>query len=123
MLVTFRYFDAADEWGLLISPELPCVYGGYFRAANATGQELYLASWAAYIAARRNHPSILVWTLCNEMSVLNIVMFKCLPPCARKDGAQSALRVCIDTGCADLLLVVLQVHGRSVQSGWYNVRG
>jgi len=62
-----EYFDAADEWGVMISPELPCAYGGFFDAANATGQELYLTSWASYIATLRNHPSILVWTLCNEM--------------------------------------------------------
>ena len=41
-----EYFDAADEAGVMISPELPCAYGSYFAAANATGQELYLASWA-----------------------------------------------------------------------------
>ena len=62
-----EYFDAADEAGVMVSPELPCAYGSYFAAANATGQELYLASWASYVAALRNHPSILVWTLCNEM--------------------------------------------------------
>ena len=62
-----EYFAAADEAGVMISPELPCAYGSYFGAANATGQELYLASWASYVAALRNHPSILVWTLCNEM--------------------------------------------------------
>eukprot|EP01047_Picozoa_sp_COSAG01_P014799 COSAG01_NODE_729_length_14031_cov_24.502800_4_plen_771_part_00 len=62
-----EYFDAADEWGILVSPELPCVYGGYFAAANRTAQELYLASWASYIASYRNHPSVFTWTLCNEM--------------------------------------------------------
>jgi beta-galactosidase/beta-glucuronidase len=62
-----EYFQAADEWGLMISPELPCVYGGYFAAANATAQDLYLASWASYIASYRNHPSIFDWALCNEM--------------------------------------------------------
>ena len=51
-------FDAADEWGVMVSPELPCAYGGYFDAANATGNELYLASWASYIATLRNHPSM-----------------------------------------------------------------
>ena len=47
-----EYFEAADEAGVMISPELPCVYGPYFAAANATGQELYLASWASYIVGR-----------------------------------------------------------------------
>ena len=51
----------------MISPELPCVYGGFFHDANATGQQLYLDSWRSYIASLRNHPSIFDWPLCNEM--------------------------------------------------------
>ena len=61
-----EYFSAADEWGIMVSPELPCAYSNYFKAANATGQQLYLDSWASYIAALRNHPSIFDWTLLNE---------------------------------------------------------
>ena len=64
-----EYFDAADEYGILVSPELPCAYGNFFTAGNATAQELYLASWTSYIGAYRNHPSILTWTLCNEMKM------------------------------------------------------
>eukprot|EP01052_Picozoa_sp_SAG31_P023448 SAG31_NODE_1933_length_6879_cov_3.230973_3_plen_812_part_00 len=66
-LVLLPWVDAADEWGIMVSPELPCVYGNYFAAANRTAQELYLSSWASYIASYRNHPSIFTWTLCNEM--------------------------------------------------------
>ena len=61
--------DATDEWGILVSPELPCAYGNFFTAGNATAQALYLASWTSYIAAYRNHPSVLTWTLCNEMAM------------------------------------------------------
>ena len=62
-----EYFDASDEWGVLVSPELPCAYSNFFTAGNATAQQLYLDSWTSYIGAYRNHPSILTWTLCNEM--------------------------------------------------------
>ena len=30
--------------GIMVSPELACVYSPYWRAANATGIELYLES-------------------------------------------------------------------------------
>eukprot|EP01052_Picozoa_sp_SAG31_P017558 SAG31_NODE_1206_length_9388_cov_7.855420_2_plen_1278_part_00 len=62
-----EYFEAADDWGIMVSPELPCAYGNYFTDANRTGQELYVKSWSSYIASLRNHPSILTWTLLNEM--------------------------------------------------------
>eukprot|EP01048_Picozoa_sp_COSAG05_P011442 COSAG05_NODE_1078_length_5954_cov_7.170794_4_plen_85_part_00 len=56
-LVLLRIADAADEWGIMVSPELPCAYGNFFKAGNATAQALYLASWTSYIGAYRNHPS------------------------------------------------------------------
>ena len=62
-----EYFAAADEWGIMVSPELPAAYGNYFTTANRTGQELYVASWSSYIASYRNHPSVFTWTLLNEM--------------------------------------------------------
>ena len=49
-----------------MSPELACAYSGYYAGANATGIELYTASWTAYIQSLRNHPSIMIWTMCNE---------------------------------------------------------
>jgi beta-galactosidase len=64
-----EYFEACDEWGIFVSPELPCAYGNFFHAGNATAQALYLASWTSYIKSYRNHPSILTWTLCNEMKM------------------------------------------------------
>lgn len=64
-----EYFDACDEWGIFVSPELPCAYANFFKAGNATAQELYLASWTSYIGSYRNHPSVLTWTLCNEMKM------------------------------------------------------
>lgn len=59
-----EYFDAADELGLMVSPELPCAYGKYYRATDAAGQALYAASWTQYVSALRNHPSIFDWAMC-----------------------------------------------------------
>ena len=64
--VGWEYFDAADEWGIMVSPELACVYSPYFKAANETGIELYIESWKSYIQVLRNHPSIFDWPMCNE---------------------------------------------------------
>jgi hypothetical protein len=61
-----EYFDAADEGGILTSPELSCAYGFYFTPANATGIDLYLKSWTSYIQVLRNHPSIFDWPMINE---------------------------------------------------------
>jgi hypothetical protein len=52
----------------MISPELPCVYGSYYDATNATGKALYMATWTQYIQTLRNHPSIFDWAMCNEYS-------------------------------------------------------
>jgi beta-galactosidase/beta-glucuronidase len=61
-----EYHEATDEWGILVSPELACAYSEYYAGANATGIELYTASWTAYIQSLRNHPSIFDWAMCNE---------------------------------------------------------
>ena len=53
----------------MVSPELACVYSPYWKAANASGIELYLESWRAYIQRLRNHPSIFDWPMCNEYYV------------------------------------------------------
>lgn len=85
-----EYFDACDEWGIFVSPELPCAYGNFFHAGNATAQALYLASWTSYIGSYRNHPSILTWTLCNEMMMPDT--FK-LPGSNQTFGAQAFFQV------------------------------
>lgn len=61
-----EYFDAADEVGMLLSPELPCAYGQYYNAADKVGQQLYATTWASYIQRLRNHPAVLDWAMCNE---------------------------------------------------------
>lgn len=59
------------QWGIMVSPELSCVYSPYFKAANDTGIDLYIASWASYIKSLRNHPSIFDWPMCNEYAIHN----------------------------------------------------
>lgn len=63
-----EYFEVADELGLLVSPELPCVYGSYYDATNAAGKALYESSWVQYVQSLRHHPSVFDWAMCNEYS-------------------------------------------------------
>ena len=62
-----EYYDAADEVGMLVSPELPIAYLSYYRRAKGKALELYKTEWAAAIQRHRNHPSILDWCMGNEM--------------------------------------------------------
>ena len=62
-----EYYDAADEVGMLVSPELPIAYLSYYRRAKGKALELYKTQWAAAIQRYRNHPSILDWCMGNEM--------------------------------------------------------
>jgi len=62
-----EYYDAADEVGMLISPELPIAYLHYYQKAKGPALELYKTEWAAVIRRFRNHPSILDWCMGNEM--------------------------------------------------------
>lgn len=62
-----EYYDAADEVGMLISPELPIAYLHYYNKAKGPALELYKQEWAAVIRRFRNHPSILDWCMGNEM--------------------------------------------------------
>jgi beta-galactosidase/beta-glucuronidase len=61
-----EYFDSSDEVGVLISPELPCVYKAYYDKAGPVGLDLYARTWTNYIKRLRNHPSIFDWAMCNE---------------------------------------------------------
>ena len=62
-----EYYDAADEVGMLISPELPIAYLNYYQRAKGPALELYKQEWAAVIRRFRNHPCILDWCMGNEM--------------------------------------------------------
>jgi len=62
-----EYFDAADEAGVLVSPELPIAYLDYYQRAKGPALDLYKTEWAAAIRRLRNHPSILDWCMGNEM--------------------------------------------------------
>ena len=62
-----EYYDALDEVGIFVSPELPVVYGFYFQAAIKLGTlPAYKSAWVAAITRHRNHPSIFDWCMGNE---------------------------------------------------------
>ena len=61
-----EYYDACDEVGVLVSPELPIAYMQYFDRAKGKALTLYETQWAAAIKRHRNHPSILDWCMGNE---------------------------------------------------------
>ncbi|MBM4038757.1 MAG: hypothetical protein FJ290_09600 [Planctomycetes bacterium] len=62
-----EYYEAADEVGMLISPELPIAYLNYYQRAKGPALDLYRQEWAAVIRRLRNHPCILDWCMGNEM--------------------------------------------------------
>jgi beta-galactosidase len=62
-----EYYTAADEVGMLISPELPIAYETYYEKAKGRALGLYRTEWSAVIKRLRNHPSIFDWCMGNEM--------------------------------------------------------
>ena len=83
-----EYYDAMDEVGILVSPELPIVYQQYLSATGDAGLEEFKSSWVAAIKRHRNHPSIFdwcggnehIWTpkltkLMNELYLLRTIMY------------------------------------------------
>ncbi len=62
-----EYYEAADEVGMLISPELPIAYQEYYAKAAGLALELYKTEWAAAIKRLRNHPSVFDWCMGNEL--------------------------------------------------------
>jgi hypothetical protein len=62
-----EYYEAADEVGMLVSPELPIAYQEYYARAAGPALELYKTEWAAAIQRLRNHPSIFDWCMGNEL--------------------------------------------------------
>ena len=60
------YFEAADELGLLIQPELAFanIPVGWLTEEAA---QLFLAEWEALVTEHRSHPSVMAWCGGNEM--------------------------------------------------------
>jgi hypothetical protein len=61
-----EYFDAADELGLLLQPEFAIAYA-WDLAKTPAAKQLYRQQWEQMIQAHRNHPSIAVWCMGNEL--------------------------------------------------------
>lgn len=62
-----EYYEACDEMGILVQPELPIVYRPFYERAKGPALELYKTEWAAVITRLRNHPSIFGWCMGNEL--------------------------------------------------------
>ena len=62
-----EYYQACDEIGMFVSPELPIAYMRYYNRAKKDALELYKTEWANAIKRYRNHPSIFNWCMGNEM--------------------------------------------------------
>jgi len=62
-----EYFDAADEMGFLIQPELPIAYENHIRDATPAAKDLFRSQWRDIILQYRNHPSVFAWCMGNEM--------------------------------------------------------
>jgi beta-galactosidase len=61
-----EYLDAADEMGMLVQPEFP-IDGPADLAATPEARRLYLKLWQEVIRQNRNHPSVAVWCMGNEI--------------------------------------------------------
>jgi len=64
-----EYFDAADEVGIMVQPELPIACAPFYSAGTPELQQFYRDAWRDMIKANRNHPSIVTWSMSNEMWV------------------------------------------------------
>ncbi len=65
--LTPEFYEACDEVGMFVSPELPIAYMRYYNRAQGRGRDLYLTEWAGAITRYRNHPSIFDWCVGNEL--------------------------------------------------------
>ncbi|MCC6697161.1 MAG: hypothetical protein IT365_16150 [Candidatus Hydrogenedentes bacterium] len=61
-----EYYEACDEVGMFVSPELPIGYPRFYDRAQGAALELYKSEWDAAIRRYRNHPSIFDWCMGNE---------------------------------------------------------
>ncbi len=61
-----EYYDACDEVGMFVSPELPIGYPRFYDRAQGAAMELYKSEWTAAIKRYRNHPAIFDWCMGNE---------------------------------------------------------
>ncbi|HYD85437.1 MAG TPA: glycoside hydrolase family 2 TIM barrel-domain containing protein, partial [Opitutus sp.] len=62
-----EYYEACDEIGMFVSPELPIAYPRYYDRAKGRALDLYRQEWAGAIVRYRNHPSIFNWCMGNEL--------------------------------------------------------
>lgn len=62
-----EYYEACDELGMFVSPELPIAYMRYYNRAKGKARDLYRSEWAGAIIRYRNHPSIFDWCIGNEL--------------------------------------------------------
>lgn len=62
-----EYLDAADELGMMIQPEFPIAYSQFYHATTPALQQFYQDQWRDVIKANRNHPSVVTWSMSNEM--------------------------------------------------------
>jgi beta-galactosidase len=65
--VSPEYYEACDEVGMFVSPELPIGYPRFYDRAHGLALELYRTEWTAAIKRYRNHPSIFDWCMSNEL--------------------------------------------------------
>jgi hypothetical protein len=61
-----EYLDVADEMGIMLQPEFPIAYR-WDLASKPETKALYLKLWQEVIRRNRNHPSIVVWCMGNEI--------------------------------------------------------
>jgi Beta-galactosidase/beta-glucuronidase len=65
--VSPEYYEACDEVGMFVSPELPIAYPRYYARSKGKPQDLYRQEWTGAILRYRNHPSIFNWCMGNEL--------------------------------------------------------
>ena len=61
-----EYFEVADELGMMLQPEFPFAYT-WDLPTTPEAKRAALDQWAALIRLHRNHPSIVVWCMGNEL--------------------------------------------------------
>ncbi len=61
-----EYFDAADEIGMLVQPELPIAYEHHVHNATPAALRLFREEWRGIIVQYRHHPSVAIWCMGNE---------------------------------------------------------